>query len=767
MGLKRGLAATLAVLAALLLTPGAGAAPPRAIAALGDSLSTGFGSGGTLANRPAGSWSTGEDAVVNSHYQRVARLTTAIFGNAHNDAASGAKMAAVPAQAAAAVSQGAGYVTLLAGTNDVCLATTTSGMTSVASFGASLDQALATLANGLPADGEILVASIPDWLKLREAFKDNASATAAWAANSVCPLIFDPATSASDRAAADQRIRDYNARAQAECAEVAKCTYDGGAVFALTFGSADLAPDFFHPSAQGQAKLAAVTWGAGPYASTTAFYDALSKPPNCPPCLALYEDPTLTSTIGSASNSKDFAFGSKDFGGPSGAPGRVFLRTVFSLAPGQTLGGKLHILRVLQSNGSTIYDVFLTAGREIRITSSAGGLSGSSFTLGTRFIVPNDGSTTVIEVSGLRNDSLTIRVNGVNRASRGALSGATSGNQRYLNVGITRYDGTATNSVQAKHAFVATSTTDWIGPPAGGGDETPPAVPAGLTATATGSTTVALDWTSNSDADLAGYNVYRSATQNGTYAKLNGPLVTTSNYVDAAAPSDATSFYKVTAVDGSDNESALSAVASATTPPADDMGPYEEYTIDGGCSGCSLTWNDPELTATIAGADDQADTAVATDDVGGPSGLSGRVFTRTVFRLAPGQTLAAQLYVFHLADTSGREVFSLFVNQSRILRLSSPAGGLQSTSINASTGVTVPNDGTPVVIEVSALRDDSVVVRVDGVDRIDLGGLAGATTANPRNLSVGILRYSGTSTAPVTVHHANVGVSTSDWLGVP
>jgi hypothetical protein len=60
-----------------------------------------------------------------------------------------------------------------------------------------------------------------------------------------------------------------------------------------------------------------------------------------------------------------------------------------------------------------------------------------------------------------------------------------------------------------------------------------------------------------------------------------------------------------------------------------------------------------------------------------------------------------------------------------------------------------------------------VVVRVDGVDKASLTGLSGATTGNPDLLHVGMLNYAGTSTAPVKVFHANVGVSTADWLGAP
>ncbi len=61
-------------------------------------------------------------------------------------------------------------------------------------------------------------------------------------------------------------------------------------------------------------------------------------------------------------------------------------------------------------------------------------------------------------------------------------------------------------------------------------------------------------------ADLAGYNVYRSASAGGPWTKLNATLLTTSAYLDGTAPTDATSFYRVEAVDTN---------GSASTPATD------------------------------------------------------------------------------------------------------------------------------------------------------------------------------------------------------
>ena len=57
-------------------------------------------------------------------------------------------------------------------------------------------------------------------------------------------------------------------------------------------------------------------------------------------------------------------------------------------------------------------------------------------------------------------------------------------------------------------------------------DITPPAQPTGLTAGLT-SQAVNLTWNANTETDLAGYNVYRSASATGPFTKLNSALLTT------------------------------------------------------------------------------------------------------------------------------------------------------------------------------------------------------------------------------------------------
>lgn len=98
----------------------------------------------------------------------------------------------------------------------------------------------------------------------------------------------------------------------------------------------------------------------------------------------------------------------------------------------------------------------------------------------------------------------------------------------------------------------------------GSGDTTAPSAPTGFSANG-GSGNVSLAWSGNSEPDLAGYNVYRSDTSNGTFIKMNSALVNTSAYDDNAVSASSTYYYKVSAVDSSNNESVLSSSVSATT----------------------------------------------------------------------------------------------------------------------------------------------------------------------------------------------------------
>jgi len=90
-----------------------------------------------------------------------------------------------------------------------------------------------------------------------------------------------------------------------------------------------------------------------------------------------------------------------------------------------------------------------------------------------------------------------------------------------------------------------------------------PAAPTELVAEP-GNNQISLDWDDNTEPDLAGYNVYRSLNPGSGYTKLNGSLLTDSNYLDTSADNLITYYYAVTAEDIYKFESAFSTEISAS-----------------------------------------------------------------------------------------------------------------------------------------------------------------------------------------------------------
>lgn len=104
----------------------------------------------------------------------------------------------------------------------------------------------------------------------------------------------------------------------------------------------------------------------------------------------------------------------------------------------------------------------------------------------------------------------------------------------------------------------------------GSGDITPPLPPTGLVATGADGI-VDLDWSDNTESDLAGYRVYRSTTAGGGHVLISG-LVGDSLYTDTSVENGTTYFYVVTAEDTSGNESG-SSLESSATPQGSGGGP--------------------------------------------------------------------------------------------------------------------------------------------------------------------------------------------------
>ncbi len=164
-----------------------------------------------------------------------------------------------------------------------------------------------------------------------------------------------------------------------------------------------------------------------------------------------------------------------------------------------------------------------------------------------------------------------------------SVSGASLNNSAQ----IVQWDDTGSPDQQWRLIPAPISTCDFIAP----------AAPASLQATANAAS-VRLDWKANSETDLAGYTVLRSAQAGGPYEIVARGL-TNNFFTDKSANLRQNYFYVVRAVDRSLNASANSSEAVAT--PGGGPTLLARYHFDGDTSDTSGNANDPIVTAVSPG----------------------------------------------------------------------------------------------------------------------------------------------------------------------
>jgi lysophospholipase L1-like esterase len=242
---------------AAVTTPSARTQPPEVIA-LGDSISVGFAACGRPQACPSQSWATGDDPGVGSIAERLAANWGSEPVSATNLAVPGARAEDLPAQAGRVPEDADALVTLMIGANDVC-SPHSSAMTDPAAFRASIDRTLEVLAERAP-DAVIVLSSLPDLAGMYAALQGDARIAAAWAARPPCRALMGPDAVPDDVAA---HVEALDAELTEACAAAAQCAWDDGAVHRWEPVAASLSDiDSFHPSAQGQAELAAAVWAA-------------------------------------------------------------------------------------------------------------------------------------------------------------------------------------------------------------------------------------------------------------------------------------------------------------------------------------------------------------------------------------------------------------------------------------------------------------------------------------------------------------------------
>ena len=235
---------------------------PDSMAAIGDSITQAVDACCFYGNWPSHSWSAGaasRDGIA-SHYERIRAQNPAIRGHRWNNAVSGAQMADAPGQARTTVGQGAQYVTILMGANDLCGWDGT--LTPTATFRSQFAETLAILRTGLPAS-HVFVASIPNLYQLWSILRTDPVAQVVWQAAGICPSMLNFFNSPADRQAVIDRQQELNDALRDGCATWSNCRFDNYRIYHHAFTRPMVSKlDHFHPSLSGQATLSALTWAA-------------------------------------------------------------------------------------------------------------------------------------------------------------------------------------------------------------------------------------------------------------------------------------------------------------------------------------------------------------------------------------------------------------------------------------------------------------------------------------------------------------------------
>lgn len=235
---------------------------PSSVAAVGDSITRGFDACSVLQDCPEVSWSTGTDPEVHSLAQRLLGAG-GVKGHSWNFARSGSRAAELSAQMEKAAKHRPALVTVLMGANDACRPSVDS-MTPVDAYRTQVETALRTLREKSPTT-EVYVSSVPDLKRLWSEGRTNPLGKEVWKLGICASMLSAPdavdSAATERRDAVQKRVVAYNEALREVCVRERMCRYDDGEVFAYRFGGSQLSQwDWFHPSRDGQSKLAEIAY---------------------------------------------------------------------------------------------------------------------------------------------------------------------------------------------------------------------------------------------------------------------------------------------------------------------------------------------------------------------------------------------------------------------------------------------------------------------------------------------------------------------------
>ena len=239
---------------------------PGSVVILGDSRGTGDDSDPNNPNTdvPSNDWATGTNPAVDSVYLRLLARDPAIKGHNYNLAQDGTGVDALAnnqAHRAVKLTPTPQLFLISTGGNDIT--TCPAQATYVKAYGATLAKALSVLASGAPQSHTFIVSqwgspttyaralSQPD----RQQVRGNSTASCTF---------FDSNGRVIPRkmTQVEATIQSYDAEAQAVCARISQCRYDGRAFGQVVDRLSYFSENLSELSIAGHAKAAAVAWAA-------------------------------------------------------------------------------------------------------------------------------------------------------------------------------------------------------------------------------------------------------------------------------------------------------------------------------------------------------------------------------------------------------------------------------------------------------------------------------------------------------------------------
>ena len=215
-------------------------------------------------------------------------------------------------------------------------------------------------------------------------------------------------------------------------------------------------------------------------------------------------------------------------------------------ASGAMTGG----LSVTNSQGVNVTDAVTGTGVAATSTFS---VTPASLTFGS----VTDGTTAMQNFTITNTGNSSVAISGVSITGAGfsILSGS----------GAVTLAPTKTASVNVQFAPTAAGAATGSVGISSNATGSPASVSLGGTGVAPLSHSVTLSWGASSST-VAGYNLYRSTVNGGSYSKVNASLLATLNYADSSVTGGTTYYYVATAVDSSGTESVYSNQVTATVP---------------------------------------------------------------------------------------------------------------------------------------------------------------------------------------------------------